>query len=199
MTAIIAALILSPLLLQQPTLTATVTGSAITVTWTANPVHPLSEWIALYRVGAPLEPFPSSLYWRFVPAGATGDPLIFPIPGPGEWEVRYLSGSNAVLATSARLMIAIGDDPPPGDPLPVVQQTRRVIQIVITRADGTVEARPAEEHTNYLNPAQAALERVAAELGVGDTAEVREWQELVVIPTRTPDRIWRVKVNAAIP
>lgn len=201
MTALIAALLLSPLLVrQQPTVTATVSGSTITVAWTAPVGHPLNEWIALYRVGAPLEPFPSSLYWRFVPAGGTGEPLVFPIPGTGEWEARYLSGGNATLATSPKLMIAPGDDPAPDPtPLPPIEQTRRVIQIVITRADGTVETRGAEEHTNYANPAQAALERVAAELGVGDTAEVREWVELIVIPTRTPDRIWRVRVNKVLP
>lgn len=182
---------------QQPTVTLTQSPTGLSVAWTSSPAHPLNEWIGLYKPGTPTEVFPTSLFWKFVPAGGMGE-LTFQIPGTGEWEARYLSGSNATLATSPRLMIAI-DDPPPGDPLPPVQQTRRITRVRIVRANGAVELREPQENTNYANPAQAVLELVTPELLDGDEAFVDEWSEPVVLPTRTPDRIWRVRVNKAIP
>ena len=88
---------------QQPVLTTTAEGRRVTVTWGAGQ-RVGGDWIGLYRVGAPVEPFPPAPLWRYVPAGESGE-LVFEAPDSGEWEARYLSAGNLALAT-ARVVIS---------------------------------------------------------------------------------------------
>lgn len=180
---------------QTPTVSLSQDGANLKVSWTGPEIRP-QHWIGIVPADRPdsFTDIPSTRYQYLIPDAPAI--LTFPNPGPGEWEARYfISNSGPVAARSEKLTIGMVEP----TPLPTVQQTRRVIQVVITRANGTVETRPAEESTHLANPAQAALELVVPGLMDGDIAEVKEWVEIITVPTRTPDRIWRVRVNKAIP
>jgi hypothetical protein len=194
-------LYLLPLILlipQAPTLTTTLDGTTIRVQFTTQANHPSGDWIALYRPGAPIEPFPSSQFWQYVPAGESGE-LTF-TAAPGEWEARYMSPANAVLAKSLSVMVEGTPDPGPA-PVPVplpTTQTVRVLRVTIFNADGTVNVLP-HEISFYQNPGEAKLGEVRRNLMAGQRAEVEEWQETIDAPTRPADVLWGATVRRVIP
>ena len=84
---------------QDRTVSAAITGSKMTVRWTAPRDHDAREWVGIYRPGASVVPVPPGTLWKYVPAGESGE-MTFDLPESGEWEARYLSPANMLLAAA---------------------------------------------------------------------------------------------------
>jgi hypothetical protein len=84
----------------------TVSGSAVTVSWTAPSGQRAKDWIGLSSPGAPNYWYT----WSQGTSGATTGSIVVNLPtSPGLWEFRYYLGSNnyVIAATSAALPVSV--------------------------------------------------------------------------------------------
>src|SRR5687767_15073679 len=141
---LISILFVSLLLIPQtPTLTATVEGSIVKVSWTSVG-RPANDWVGVFKKGT--QEFVDWVYISgsrvegALPAGSKD----FTVQ-PGEYDVRYLQNSQPPYTTLATAAVTIGvvtpdpvePLPDPVQPLPPVQ-TVRVLRVTVFKADGTV-------------------------------------------------------------
>ncbi len=93
-------------------------GGALSVSWTAPSGRPATDWIGLYRVGAPNSDF---LWWQYT-QGATSGTLTTNAPSEaGQYEFRYLL-EDGYVDTARSNVVTIGSTPAP-TPTPSPQPT----------------------------------------------------------------------------
>jgi hypothetical protein len=86
------------------TLTASPTtvtaGGSLSVSWTAPSGRPTTDWIGLYRVGQPSDPYTGSVWWQYTNGTTSGTTTLSAPLGLGQYEFRYfLDNGYDVVAT----------------------------------------------------------------------------------------------------
>jgi hypothetical protein len=89
-----------------PSPTTVAPGGTLSLSWTAPPGRPSTDWIALYNVGAPNT---SYLWWQYT-SGATSGSVTLTGPAQADsYEFRYLlEGGYSVAAQSATVIVTSG-------------------------------------------------------------------------------------------